>query len=144
MERRAGLGGHHMATGSSVQGGGTEPERSAVRSPASGGAQGSKAAGTEASGAPGHVQPASHRPGARSTRSIGPRFSTRCRLFLAFSGLAALFAVAFWSQVAGLRKIEGRLGELQEHDEQARLTLELENAIRSQFVHEAHFIVGED
>jgi two-component system, NtrC family, sensor kinase len=72
------------------------------------------------------------------------RFSTRRRLFLAFSALAAVLVVALAFQVAGLRRIEEALAELQDHDDQARLTLELENSIRSQFAHQAHFIVGED
>jgi len=73
----------------------------------------------------------------------GLRLTTRQRLFTAFAAVAGVFALAFWSQLAGLRRIESRLDELQAHDEEARLTLELENAIDSQFAHQAHFIAGE-
>ena len=78
--------------------------------------------------------------------SGGPsrRFATRRRLFVAFSVLAALFVTAFLSQLGGLKRIGQQLGALEEHDEQMRLTLELEDAIRSEFSHQAHFIIGED
>jgi signal transduction histidine kinase len=72
------------------------------------------------------------------------RFDTRRRLFAAFLVIAAVFAVAFWSQLAGLRRIEGRLAQLQEHDQQGRLTVEFESAIESQLAHQAQFMAGDD
>jgi two-component system, NtrC family, sensor kinase len=78
------------------------------------------------------------------THAPGHGFDTRRRLFAAFLVLAAVFAAAFWSQLAGLRRIEDRLGQLQEHDQQARITVELENAIESQLEHQALFMAGDE
>jgi two-component system NtrC family sensor kinase len=72
------------------------------------------------------------------------RFGTRGRLTAAFALLAAVFVLAFLSQLAGLARIDRHLTEVAADDEQMRLTLELENAIRSAFSHQAHFVVGED
>src|SRR5689334_21745554 len=75
---------------------------------------------------------------ASQARAGAPRFDTRRRLFTAFAALAAAFVAAFSSQLMGLRRMEARLAQLQEHDEQARLTVELEHAIESQLDHHAH------
>jgi two-component system, NtrC family, sensor kinase len=71
------------------------------------------------------------------------RFGTRGRLVAAFSALAGVFVLASLSQLAGLARIDRQLTEVAEHDEQMRLTLELENAVRSAFSHQAHFVVGD-
>ena len=70
-------------------------------------------------------------------------FDTRRRLFVAFLVLAAVFAAAFSSQVRGLRRIEAHMAQLQEHDDQARLTVELEHALESQLEHQAAFVAGD-
>jgi two-component system NtrC family sensor kinase len=72
------------------------------------------------------------------------RLGTRARLFAAISALALLFVGAFLSQLGGLRHIEGQLTELEDHDEEVRLTLELEDAIRSEYTHQDHFILGDE
>ena len=72
-----------------------------------------------------------------------PRFDTRRRLFTAFLALAGAFLVAFSWQLLGLRRMEVRLAQLQEHDEEARLTVELEHAIDSQLDEHARFLAGD-
>jgi signal transduction histidine kinase len=87
--------------------------------------------------APVPPQPA---PPARPRRT---RFDTRRRLFLAFLAVIAAFAAAFAVPLRGLLRMERGFAELHDHEGEMQLTLELEAAIRSQFAHEAHFIVGE-
>jgi two-component system, NtrC family, sensor kinase len=74
---------------------------------------------------------------------LGARFTTRRRLAGALAALAAASALGLSSQVAGLHRIEQYLDELADHDEQARLALELQSALRSQLAHEAHILAGE-
>src|SRR5512141_1032437 len=71
------------------------------------------------------------------------RFDTRRKLLAAFLLLAAAFSAAFASQLAGLRHMEVHLAQLQEHDEQARLTVELEHAIETQLDQQALFLAGD-
>jgi two-component system, NtrC family, sensor kinase len=87
--------------------------------------------------APRRAPPPSPDPGAH-------RFSTRRRLFVAFASLVAVFVTAFLSQVGGLRRIERELDQLKEHDEEARLTLELENTIQVQLTHQTRILAGDD
>ncbi len=72
------------------------------------------------------------------------RHATRRRLFLAVSTLALAFVLALLFEVWGLHRIEQTIGHLRNHEEQVRGALELENAVRSQYAHQAHFVVGED
>jgi signal transduction histidine kinase len=80
-------------------------------------------------------------PPARPRRT---RLDTRRRLLLAFLAVIAAFAAAFAVPLRGLLRMEGGFAELHDHEGEMQLTLELEGAIRSQFAHQAHFIVGED
>jgi signal transduction histidine kinase len=88
--------------------------------------------------------PASRRPQPPAPEPVARKFSTRRRLFVAFASLAAVFVTALVSQVGGLRRIERRLEELQEHDEEAQLTLELENTIQGQLTYQARILAGDD
>ena len=77
-------------------------------------------------------------------RPIPPSgFSTRRKLLTAFSALAAVFLVAFAVPLEGLRRLEAHLTELEDHDEQARLTLDLDDALRSRTAHQAQLVAGD-
>ncbi|MFL5261671.1 MAG: ATP-binding protein [Anaeromyxobacteraceae bacterium] len=83
------------------------------------------------------------RPASRFAALLGARFTTTRRLAGALAALAAASALGLSSQLAGLHRIEKYLDELADHDEQARLALELQSALRSQSAHEAHILAGE-
>jgi two-component system, NtrC family, sensor kinase len=70
-------------------------------------------------------------------------FSTRRKLLAAFSALGLVFLGAFALQLEGLRRLEGHLAELEDHDEQARLALDLDDALRSRASNQAHLVLGE-
>jgi signal transduction histidine kinase len=81
---------------------------------------------------------------AHAVRPRPSRFDTRRRLFLAFFAIIAAFGAAFAVPLLGLVRMERGFAELHDHEQEMRLTLELESSIRNQFAHQAHFIVGED
>ena len=60
-------------------------------------------------------------------------FGTRRRLMLAFTALAVAFALAFGSILVGLHRIKERVDYLHEHEDQMRVVLELEAAVRDEY-----------
>lgn len=66
---------------------------------------------------------------------------TARRLFLAFAGLIAIYAVASSFAVAGLSEIHEGLHRTRERAEGVRLALELASAVRDQYAHQAHTII---
>jgi hypothetical protein len=77
-------------------------------------------------------------PPARPARD---RFSTRRRLIVAFSAVLAAVLFAFALQLAGLRKMEVTFSEMKEHEDQMRLALELEDAVRDQYGEETRVLM---
>jgi two-component system, NtrC family, sensor kinase len=71
------------------------------------------------------------------------RQATRRRLFLALSLFALAFILALLFEVWRFRRIDQVLGDSRHNDVKARLALELESAVRSQYAHQAHFVVGD-
>ncbi|HEY6006093.1 MAG TPA: HAMP domain-containing sensor histidine kinase, partial [Anaeromyxobacter sp.] len=75
----------------------------------------------------------------------GPRrFSTRGRLYVAFTLLAAAFAAAFAVQIATLDGMRRALATMDELDEGKRIALEIEHEVRSQYVREARIAAGDE
>jgi two-component system NtrC family sensor kinase len=60
-------------------------------------------------------------------------FGTRRRLMVAFTALAVAFALAFGSILVGLHRIKERVDYLHEHEDQMRVVLELEGAVRDEY-----------
>jgi two-component system, NtrC family, sensor kinase len=71
------------------------------------------------------------------------RHATRRRLFLAISALALAFTLAMLFAVRELARIGSALEVMEAHEEQMHLALQLEASVRSQYAHQAHFVVGE-
>jgi two-component system NtrC family sensor kinase len=71
------------------------------------------------------------------------RRATRRRLFLALSLFAFAFVLALLFVVWRLHRIDQELGSSRDNEGKARHALELENAVHSQYAHQAHFVVGE-
>jgi two-component system, NtrC family, sensor kinase len=76
-------------------------------------------------------------------RSSRWRHATRRRLFLALSLFALAFILALLFEVWRLHRIDDALGDASDHELKARRTLELLSAVRSQYAHQAHFVVGD-
>jgi two-component system NtrC family sensor kinase len=81
--------------------------------------------------------------GSRRAGNRTTRFSTRRRLIVAFSGVLATLLFAFALQIAALRRMEATFAAMKDHEEQMHLALELEDAVRDQYGHEARFLIGE-
>src|SRR6266542_2748833 len=71
------------------------------------------------------------------------RFSTRGRLIAAFSAVLVAFLSALAFQVFALRRMEATFAAMEERDAQMQLALQLEDAVRDQYGHEAGFVMGE-
>lgn len=63
------------------------------------------------------------------------------KLVLGFAALVVTFAAASWATLAGLGRIHGAIGRMQEDEEHVRLALELASAVRDQYAHQAHTII---
>jgi signal transduction histidine kinase len=80
---------------------------------------------------------------ARSSTAARPRvFSTRRRLAVAFSALLVAFVSGLAFQIVGLRRMEATFAAMSEQEEQMRLALQLEDAVRDQYGHEGRFVFG--
>jgi signal transduction histidine kinase len=79
-------------------------------------------------------------PDAKRTRAPS---TTRRRLLLALSALLATFVLALATQLRGLRRMEATFTEMRDHETEMRLALELEDAVRDRYAHEARFAMGE-
>jgi two-component system, NtrC family, sensor kinase len=71
------------------------------------------------------------------------RHATRRRLFLALSMFALAFVLALVFEVWQLHRIDRTLGGSRDNEVKARRALELLSAVRSQYAHQAHFVVGD-
>jgi len=83
--------------------------------------------------------------GRRSRSEARPaiRFSTRRKLLLALAALLIAFVLALATQLAGLRQMEAMFREMRDHEEQMRVALELEDAVRSQYAQEVGLARGD-
>jgi two-component system, NtrC family, sensor kinase len=71
------------------------------------------------------------------------RFSTRWKLLLAFAAPLVAFVLALLAQLSGLHRMEATLQEMRDHEDEMRLALDLEDAVRDQYAHEARLVRGE-
>jgi len=71
------------------------------------------------------------------------RFSTRRRLIAAFAAVLVATLSPLAVQLAGLRRMDATFDAMKHHEEQIFLALQLENAVREQYGHQAHFVFGE-
>jgi signal transduction histidine kinase len=62
---------------------------------------------------------------------------------VAFSALLAAVVSALAVQIVALRRMEVTFAAMKDHEEQMRLALELEDAVRDQYGHQARFVLGE-
>jgi two-component system, NtrC family, sensor kinase len=90
------------------------------------------------------VEPGRPRPAAGSPRvQRRPRRAIRRRLFLPLSLFALAFVVGLLFEAWRLHRIDQALGGSRDNEVKARRALELENAVHSQYAHQAHFVVGD-
>jgi signal transduction histidine kinase len=83
------------------------------------------------------------RPG-RAASAFAPRtFATRRRLIAVFSVVLAVFLSALALQLVALRRMEGTFEAMKAHEEEMRLALQLEDAVRDQYGHEIRFVTGD-
>ncbi len=82
-------------------------------------------------------------PRSEAERPAAVRFSTRRKLLLAFAALLIAFVLAMGMQLLGLHRMEAAFQKMRDHEEQIGLALELEDAVRDQYAHEARFARGE-
>ncbi|HET8541875.1 MAG TPA: ATP-binding protein [Anaeromyxobacter sp.] len=76
-------------------------------------------------------------------RGHAHRLSTRRRLIVAFSGILVVFLAALALQLAALRRMEATFEEMKEHEDQMRLVLKLEDAVRDEYAHEEQVLRGD-
>jgi signal transduction histidine kinase len=70
-------------------------------------------------------------------------FRTPRRLVIAFSVVLVGFVSALALQIMGLRQMEATFADMREHEDQMRLALQLEDAVRDRYGHEGRFVLGE-
>ncbi|HET8538723.1 MAG TPA: HAMP domain-containing sensor histidine kinase [Anaeromyxobacter sp.] len=78
--------------------------------------------------------------GAHRASSHRNRFSTRRRLIAAFSTVLAAFVASLSLPLIGLHRMEATFVEMEEHERQERLALQLEDAVRVQYSAEGDFV----
>jgi signal transduction histidine kinase len=71
------------------------------------------------------------------------RLSTAWRLVAAFSAVLAAFVSSLVYQDAGLRRMEATFDAMRAHEEQMRLALQLEDAVRDQYGHAGRVALGD-
>jgi signal transduction histidine kinase len=69
--------------------------------------------------------------------------TTGRRLLLAFSVVVTAFAFAVAAAFAGIREVDAILAEMDEHEERMNLALAFESAVRDQYAHHAHTLLGD-
>jgi signal transduction histidine kinase len=72
------------------------------------------------------------------------RFSTRRRLVAAFAAVLGVFLCALAFQIVGLWRMEATFEAMKAHEEQMRIALLLEDAVRDQYGHAGRFAIGEN
>ena len=83
------------------------------------------------------------RPLSPPTRSSFGRHATRRRLVVAFSAVFAVFVGSLALQLAALRRMEATFEEMADHEEEMRLALAFEDAVRDQYGYEMRLVRGE-
>lgn len=71
------------------------------------------------------------------------RVTTSRRLAIALSAVLVSFLAALVFQIAGLRRMETTLDAMSAHEEQMRLALQLEDAVRDQYLHAGRMAMGD-